>query len=367
MQRYARVHPQSAEVEWEPVLADPATARFSAAARSIAQSLDAIALRSAPAATAGGLARLKAAARLTGAERRQGVRLPFRCRVTVAADGAEHECFTRDVGQGGMLVERPPDLISVDNRRCRIDVAGLGEIVCEIVAINFATISIRFGDETGTPFHDRLTRLMAALSLRNLMALSDATCMAAAVERAMEAALSQRRIDPHSLFAPPSVPLAGSDPQQRGHVAQPALREILAPVLAAFWKPERGVAYAVAIDRNGYVPLHNEPFSQAQRPGEPVFNHNFARDARIYDDLWTQCAARVADTPFVTVEERDVAPRLGQVVRAVSAPVSVMNRRWGAARIAWAMAEESADAFLPKDLAAEPVSPAGESAGPSRA
>ncbi len=40
-----------------------------------------------------------------------------------------------------------------------------------------------------------------------------------------------------------------------------------------------------------------------------------------------------------------------------------MNRRWGAARIAWAMAEESADAFLPKDLAAEPVSPAGESAG----
>ncbi len=127
MQRYARVHPQSAEVEWEPVLADPATARFSAAARSIAQSLDAIALRSAPAATAGGLARLKAAARLTGAERRQGVRLPFRCRVTVAADGAEHECFTRDVGQGGMLVERPPDLISVDNRRCRIDVAGLGE------------------------------------------------------------------------------------------------------------------------------------------------------------------------------------------------------------------------------------------------
>ncbi len=208
---------------------------------------------------------------------------------------------------------------------------------------------------------------MAALSLRNLMALSDATCMAAAVERAMEAGPVAAPDRPALPFRGSLRPARGQRPAAALACRQPALREILAPVLAAFWKPERGVAYAVAIDRNGYVPLHNEPFSQAQRPGEPVFNHNFARDARIYDDLWTQCAARIADTPFVTVEERDVAPRLGRVVRAVSAPVSVMNRRWGAARIAWAMAEESADAFLPKDLAAEPVSPAGESAGPSRA
>jgi methyl-accepting chemotaxis protein len=342
MQAYARKTDDSGGVSFEPVTAEPVSDGFGAAALSIAQSYEAIQRMSPPRLDRARSAVLPMAARLGGAERRSLMRLPFCTAAQITIDGAIHDVRTRDIGLGGMLLERPPDFITAQNRTCEIEAPGLGRVLGELVAINFATLSVRFTEQSASTLLDRLPALMKRLNLRNLAALAEASRMAEELENALTGALLSGVLQPGALFAPPSAPIIGSDPQQRSHPASAVLSAILPPLLRRYWRTERGVAYAVAVNRHGYVPVHNEPFAKDQKPGEPVHNHNLSRHARIYDDLWTQCAARVSTQPIITVEERDVAPRFGQVVRAASAPITVLNRRWGAARIAWVMRDDLA-------------------------
>jgi methyl-accepting chemotaxis protein len=341
MQRYVMAQADDGDIAFEPVTASVGKPEVAGAADRVARSLEAIQRLSPPDFVRGLGPKLDITARFSGAERRRSMRLPFSAPAQIVVDDLVQQVRTRDIGIGGMLTERPDDFITAESRACRVEIEGLGVAQGEIVAINFSTLSIRFSEQDQSTLLDRLPALMRRLGERNLAALSDVSRMADQLEVALTRALARGVVDASALFSPPSTPIAGSDPQQRRHPAAAALGTILPPVLAQFWRPERGVAYAVAVDRHGYVPVHNPPFALDQKPGEPVFNHNLSRHARIYDDQWTQCAARVANTPFVTVEERDVAPQFGQVVRAVSAPVTVMNRRWGAARIAWVMRDDA--------------------------
>ncbi len=339
MQRYAVARTAEGEIGFAPITAQVTPFGLAGPARDIAGALEAIRRLGAPGLSRAQDDRLSLSARMNGAERRRLIRLPFAAAAELTVDGAVHAVRTRDIGAGGLLIERPADFITAQNRRCLIRIPELGEADGAIVSIGFSTISVSFAGEEGG-LHDALPALIARLSLRNVAALAQVTRMASEIEDALNAALEARRIDPTALFAEPTVPLPGSDPPQFDHPARAGFAAELAPVLARFFRPDRDVAYAVAVSRHGYVPVHNAPFALQQRPGEPVYNHNLSRHARIHDDMWTACAARVAPTPFVSVEERDVAPRYGQLVRAVSAPVTVMNRRWGAARMAWLMSDD---------------------------
>ena len=44
------------------------------------------------------------------------------------------------------------------------------------------------------------------------------------------------------------------------------------------------MVFCATVDRNGYLPTHNRKFSQAQRPGDVVWNTANCRNRRVFND-----------------------------------------------------------------------------------
>ena len=50
--------------------------------------------------------------------------------------------------------------------------------------------------------------------------------------------------------------------------------------------------FCAAVDRNGYLPVHNRIYSQPQQPGDVAWNTAHCRNRRIFDDRAGLSAAR---------------------------------------------------------------------------
>lgn len=114
-------------------------------------------------------------------------------------------------------------------------------------------------------------------------------------------------------------------------------KNVLPPIAACGYAPDKGIAEAVATDRDCYVPVHQPAYQQPQRLDDLRFTHSFSCHRRIHDDRWTLRAARVSPWPVVEAYRRDMPCGFGELVREVFAPVTVLGRRWGAAQIASSM------------------------------
>jgi methyl-accepting chemotaxis protein len=283
------------------------------------------------------LDRLALAARCLGAERRLGPRFPARLPVRMTAGGLMHLTLTVDVGLNGMMVDRPAGFEAPVGFPVTIANPRLGRIAATVVAIDATTLSLKLDHDGAEPSRCLLQHLVGQLHQDAASLLPLAQRFASAIADAFSDAVRTRRMPLETLLSGELSRLPGTDPPQYDHPASPLYEELLPSILARFHDPARGMVYAVATDRNGFVPVHNPAFAQAQRRNDPVFNHNFSRDRRIYDDRWTLRAARFARSPLVQAYRRDTAQRFGALVRDVSAPVLVMNRRWGAAQIGYAM------------------------------
>jgi methyl-accepting chemotaxis protein len=90
----------------------------------------------------------------------------------------------------------------------------------------------------------------------------------------------------------------------------------------------------VAIDRNGYIPVHRPGHSQPQRPGDVAWNSVHSRDRRIYNDPKRLAAARNT-RPYLMQQYTRQVDGKRQVLRPISAPVRVFGKHWGAVRISY--------------------------------
>jgi methyl-accepting chemotaxis protein len=173
----------------------------------------------------------------------------------------------------------------------------------------------------------------AAAEYAPLIALAQDT--AARVCAAMEELISARRLTESQFFDTAYKPVPDSDPQQFETVSLPALRDVLPAICEPPLVADKRLVFCLAIDRNGYIPVHNRIYSQAQRKGDPVWNAANCRDRRIFDDRTGIIAARSV-RPFVLQSyRRDMGGGQFVVMREVDAPLFVRDRHWGGLRMAY--------------------------------
>ncbi|MFN3499698.1 MAG: chemotaxis protein, partial [Pannonibacter indicus] len=98
---------------------------------------------------------------------------------------------------------------------------------------------------------------------------------------------------------------------------------------------DTAMIFCVAIDRNGYLPVHNKAYSHPQRPDDPVWNAANCRNKRIFDDRAGLSAARNTRPVLVQSYARDMGN--GNVVwlQEVDAPITVCGIHWGGFRTAY--------------------------------
>lgn len=91
---------------------------------------------------------------------------------------------------------------------------------------------------------------------------------------------------------------------------------------------DSSIIFAVAVDKNGYLPTHNSRF---QKPitGDPEVDKVGNRTKRVFNDPVGLKAAKNTEKGFLQVYYRDT----GEVMWDVSSPIFVKGKHWGGFRI----------------------------------
>ncbi|ODU10066.1 MAG: chemotaxis protein [Rubrivivax sp. SCN 71-131] len=155
------------------------------------------------------------------------------------------------------------------------------------------------------------------------------------VGKLLEDALRTGASSAADLFDERYVPAEGSSPAQ--HTTRfTALAERLFPqVQEKLLGLSDKVVFCIAVDRNGYVPCHNNTYNQAQRPGDIAWNTANARGRRIFNDRTGLASARNTKPFLLQTYRRDMGGGQFVVMKETAAPISVDGRHWGGLRLAY--------------------------------
>ena len=236
---------------------------------------------------------------------------------------------TIDLSLGGALVGAVDGL--APGERGQLSLEGLPPLTARIVATSRLGHHLAFESAAPEALQQRIVAIEAAYAEPIAIAVKGASLAA----EALEAALARREISLHDLFDTDYQPIAGTDPQQYRNRALPVLERIMPPIQEPLLKAHERIVFAIAVDRNGFLPVHNTLYSQPQRPGDPVWNAANARNRRIFDDRTGLLAARNTRPFFVQSYLRDLGGGKTVVMREVDAPIRVAGRQWGGFRTAY--------------------------------
>jgi methyl-accepting chemotaxis protein len=95
------------------------------------------------------------------------------------------------------------------------------------------------------------------------------------------------------------------------------------------------VVYCIAVDRNGYVPTHNQKYCQPQRAGDVVWNTANSRWRRIFNDRTGLASARNERPFLLQTYRRDMGGGHFIIMKEAAAPIVVNGRHWGGLRLAF--------------------------------
>jgi methyl-accepting chemotaxis protein len=95
------------------------------------------------------------------------------------------------------------------------------------------------------------------------------------------------------------------------------------------------LVFCIAIDRNGYIPVHNAVYSKPQRSDDPNWNIANARNRWIFDDRARLASARVVRTYLLQIYARDMGYGVTVTMQEIVAPIRVNGKHWGGFRVAY--------------------------------
>jgi methyl-accepting chemotaxis protein len=147
-----------------------------------------------------------------------------------------------------------------------------------------------------------------------------------------EDGLAKGEISEGDLFDVNYVPIPDTNPTQYRNCAldflDRALPTIQEPILAL----DAAIVFSAAVDRNGYLPVHNKKYS-APQGDDPVWNNANSRNRRIFDDMTGLMAARNSEKVLSQTYPRDLGGGRMELIKDISAPIFVRGRHWGGLRM----------------------------------
>jgi methyl-accepting chemotaxis protein len=158
---------------------------------------------------------------------------------------------------------------------------------------------------------------------------------ASQISQLLEDAVRTGTLPEADLFDERYQPVAGSNPPQV-MTRFVALAERLFPqVQEKLLGLSDKVVYCIAVDRNGYVPCHNQKYNQPQRAGDVAWNTANCRNRRIFNDRTGLASARNQRPFLLQTYRRDMGGGQFIVMKEAAAPIVVKGRHWGGLRLAF--------------------------------
>jgi methyl-accepting chemotaxis protein len=267
-------------------------------------------------------------------DRRRFDRLPTDLRVTCHLGQTAVQTRTIDLGTGGALLAVAEDRAIAAGRRLEVEIERLGRVPARVVAVTGMGVHLAF-ETLPSEMQERLGHLMTAIEAGYRPLITAAQNAARQVEFVLEQAVTDGRLTREQLFDTDYRPVPGTDPQQYETAYLKVFEDLLPAIQEPMLVSDSSMVFCLAIDRNGYIPVHNRKSSQPQRPGDPVWNAANCRNKRIFDDRAGITAAR-STRPFVVQSyARDMGGGVTVMMREVDAPIRLFGRHWGGFRTAY--------------------------------
>jgi methyl-accepting chemotaxis protein len=265
-------------------------------------------------------------------DRRAHDRFPAFVAARLKAGGRTIETETVDVSMGGVLLRRTgqADGLAILGR-ASVDIRDVGCFDCRIVGLSPDGIHLAFDD----PENGAVAAFVARVRDEYDALIDRCTQAASRIGALFESALERGDIDEQALFDTDYQPVPGTNPLQVLTEAVPFLELTLQPLQEQLLATDQKMTFCAAVDRNGYLPVHNLVFSKPQKPDDPVWNAANARNRRIFDDRAGLAAARNTRPFLVQAYRRDMGGGVTVLMKEIDAPITVRGRHWGGFRTAY--------------------------------
>ena len=222
------------------------------------------------------------------------------------------------------------------DQQCAGFVEKLSEMSTEVAGSNVRLQQAAKRVDSVVGLSETLIQLTASAGVKTADSgwIEEAQSVARQISGAFERAVAEGQIGLDALFDRRYRPIPGTDPAQM----MAAFTELTDRLLPSIQEPvptlDERIAFCAAVDENGYLPTHNRKFSQAQRPGDSVWNTANCRNRRIFADRVGLAAGRSTAPFLVQTYRRDMGGGNFVMMKDISAPITVRGRHWGGLRLA---------------------------------
>ncbi|MGL4440403.1 MAG: methyl-accepting chemotaxis protein, partial [Bosea sp. (in: a-proteobacteria)] len=238
-------------------------------------------------------------------DRRVHDRYPAEMPVTISVSGAMFRSETIDISAGGLLATVPATFSAATDSVATLAIAGLGSLPAKLKAISPLGLHFAFDNPNNAAF-DHFRFKLKSVEAEYLPMIEAAQALAKDVAAAMSTALARGQLTREALFDTDYQPMSHTDPRQFTVSSLSVLEQILPPILEGRLQSDKRLVFALAIDRNGYIGVHNRVYSQPQRQGDTAWNQANSRNRRIFDDRAGIVAARSTRPFMLQAYQRDM-------------------------------------------------------------
>lgn len=159
---------------------------------------------------------------------------------------------------------------------------------------------------------------------------------AQAVAELFEAAIDDGTISLTDLFDEDYRAVPGSNPEQVTTNFSYLTDRLIPQIQEAFLEVDPRIAFCAAVDRNGYLPTHNNKYSKPQT-SDPVWNAANCRNRRIFNDRTGLAAGRNIQPFLLQTYRRDMGGNTFTLMKDLSAPIYVRGQHWGGLRVGFSI------------------------------
>ena len=267
-------------------------------------------------------------------DRRRSDRLPCEIPAVLSAKGRDAGVRIFDLSEGGALA-RGNDIDKLDiGSDLTARIQGIGDCQAQAVFRSELGLHLKFVGLGESQSAALLARL-AAIRQENRVFIERALQAAEQVTKALQQAVSAGLLSKDDLFHAEYEPIPNTEPVQFQTRFLRAIETILPPIQEPLLASDPRMVFCAAVDRNGYLGVHNKVYSQPQRPGDVAWNTANSRNRRIFDDRAGLCAARNVRPYLIQAYARDMGGGVTVMMREIDAPIRLFGQHWGGFRTAY--------------------------------
>jgi len=238
------------------------------------------------------------------------------------------------LSEGGMLVRSEEGEKLMVGASLDADISGIGLARARVVArsaLGLHVEFIAFEDDAENALHE----LLATIRAENQTFVERAVDTAALISMALEEMVNDGKLTRDALFDTDYVPIEDSNPVQFRTRSLDVLEALLPDIQEPLLAGDQRMVFCAAVDRNGYLPVHNRIYSKPQKAGDPAWNTANCRNRRIFDDRAGLSAARNVRPYLIQSYPRDMGNGVVIMMREIDAPIRVFGKHWGGFRTAY--------------------------------